>query len=334
LCRVTPAPRCGPQCGLDEKPTKKSSNVIFLKRYSNNTYPYGVFLRASSCGCADVRIICDHLRGCAAPLSYLFVSHNPQPDVVPFDINAMRASLPMYDRPELAAAHDRLWQEIRERLDTGPEQLSHPSDLWGDWEAPDLMLSQTCGYPYRARLHGHVTLVATPDYRLPACPPGHYASVFVARADDPRDTPAAFAQSRFAYNERLSQSGWAAPATYAADLGFSFDDTFSTGSHAASAHAVAEGRADLCALDAQTWRLMQAHDPVAEKLRVIGRTTPTPALPYITASGTDPERLRSALAQAVDALSKEDRDTLGLYGIVILPPEAYLQVPTPPPPPA
>jgi len=246
----------------------------------------------------------------------------------------MRASLPMYDRPELATAHDRLWQGIRARLDSGPEQLSHPTDLWDDWQAPDLLLSQTCGFPYRARLHGHVTLVATPDYRLEHCPPGHYASVFVARVDDPRNNLTAFAEGRFAYNERLSQSGWAAPATHAANCGFSFVNTCSTGSHAASALAVAEGRADLCALDAQSWRLIQAHDSVAKRLRVIDRTTPTPALPYITASGTDPDRLRRALAEAIDALSNGDRDKLGLYGIVVLPPEAYLQVPTPSPPPA
>lgn len=245
----------------------------------------------------------------------------------------MRASLPMYDRPELAAAHDRLWQGIRTELNTGPDQLSHPADPWDDWQAPDLVLSQTCGFPYRARLHGHVTLVATPDYRLTDCPAGHYRSVFVARAEDPRDTPADFAQSRFAYNEPMSQSGWAAPATYAAHHGFSFGNTVCTGAHAASALAVAEGRADLCALDAQTWRLMQAHDPLAERLRVIDHTTPTPALPYITARGTDAAPLRHALTQAVGALSDVDRAALGLYGIVILPPEAYLRVPTPTPPP-
>ena len=31
----------------------------------------------------------------------------------------MIASLPMYDRPETAAANDRLWQGVRERLGQG-----------------------------------------------------------------------------------------------------------------------------------------------------------------------------------------------------------------------
>ena len=103
------------------------------------------------------------------------------------------ASLPMYDRPETAAANDRYWQAIRTRLGEGPETLTRTGELWEHWLAPDLVLSQTCGYPYRARLHGQVTLVGTPDYGLDGCPPGHYRSIFVARADDPRTDLRAFA---------------------------------------------------------------------------------------------------------------------------------------------
>lgn len=246
----------------------------------------------------------------------------------------MRASLPMYDLPALRGAHDRLWQGIRAELGDGPADLSRPADPWDDWLAPDLCLSQTCGYPYRTRLHGRVTLVAAPDHRLEGCPAGHYASVFVARRDDPRAGIAAFAASPFAYNEALSQSGWAAPAHHAAQLGVTFGDTRPSGSHAASARAVAGGAADLAALDAQSWRLLQRHDPAARHLRVLEMTTPTPALPYICAAGRDPAPLRRALAAGIAALSPQDRDALGLYGVVTLPAEAYLAVPTPQPPPA
>ncbi|WP_135503622.1 phosphate/phosphite/phosphonate ABC transporter substrate-binding protein [Roseovarius aestuariivivens] len=246
----------------------------------------------------------------------------------------MRASLPMYDRPDLRGAHHRLWRGVRAALGHGPDTLSHPANPWDDWTAPDLLLSQTCGYPYRARLHGHVTLVATPEHRLPGCPPGHYASVFVARQSDPRSDPVEFAESPFAYNEPLSQSGWAAPATYAADRGFAFIDTRRTGAHVASARAVADGHADLAALDAQTWRLMQRHDPAARHLRVIAMTDPTPALPYITGPDRVPAPLRAALAQAIRTLPAPDRDALGLYGLVTIPAAVYLAVPTPAPPPA
>lgn len=241
----------------------------------------------------------------------------------------MIAALPMYDRPETADANDRLWQAIRARLGLGPDHLTRERDLWEIWQAPDLLLAQTCGYPYRARLHGHVTLVGTPDYGLPDCPPGYYCSVLVARADDPRQTLGDFDGASFAYNEALSQSGWAAPAAHMAAHGLSFGRLLETGAHRASARAVAEGHADLAALDAVTWALIQRHDSFAHELRAIDRTTPTPGLPLITARGTDPAPLFAATAAAIADLSPGDRDTLLLRGLVAIPAAAYLALPIP-----
>lgn len=246
----------------------------------------------------------------------------------------MIASLPMYDRLELRAATDSFWQAIRQALGHGPDPLTREGDSWDQWESPDLLLSQTCGYPYRARLHGKVQIVGTPDYGLEGCGPGEYRSVFVARKDDPRNDPAEFAAARFAYNEPMSQSGWAAPGAYAGSRGFAFTDTRRTGSHIASARAVAEDQADLAALDAQSWRLMQRYDTFADKLHVIAATPPTPALPFITANGQDADEIFDALLSAFKALPTETRDALDLRGIVRIPPEAYLAVPTPAPPPA
>lgn len=242
----------------------------------------------------------------------------------------MLASLPMYDRKETAPALDVLWTEIRARLPfDAPDRLTHGGDPWDHWTDPALVLSQACGYPYRTRLHGQVTLVGAPDCRLPGCPTGHYNSVFVARADEARTKPADFADARFAYNEALSQSGWAAPQTHAANHGFAFTRPVATGGHLASARAVAEGRADIAALDALTWRLIRRHEPVATELREIGHTAPTPALPFITARGRDAAVIRTAMRGALAALGPELRDTLSLHGVTALPEEAYLAVPNP-----
>lgn len=244
----------------------------------------------------------------------------------------MIASLPMYDLPALQGANDRYWQAIRARLGQGPERLTRGGDLRAQWLHPDLVLSQTCGYPYRAHLHGKVTLVGTPDYRLPGCPPGHYRSIFVARADDARDSLDAFRDARFAFNEALSQSGWAAPLTHARALGFAFEHLCETGGHLNSALAVAEGQADLAALDALTWVFLQRHHEVARSLKEVDATVPTPVLPYICAKGRDGDAVFSAIALAITDLSAEDRQTLHLRGILRLPPESYLAVATPPPP--
>lgn len=246
----------------------------------------------------------------------------------------MIASLPMYDRPEVQGATDRLWQAIRQTLGHGPDQLTRDGEVWEQWRSADLLLSQTCGYPYRAVLHGKVALVGTPDYGLDGCAPGQYRSVFVARRDDGRVDPADFATSLFAYNEPLSQSGWAAPAAWAEARRLSFGNTLRTGGHRASALAVAERRADLAALDAQSWRLMERFDSFAERLHVIGATPPTPALPFITACSNDPDAIFNAIRDAIDAMAHEDRAALSLRCIVRIPPAAYLAVPTPAPPPA
>ncbi|AVO39090.1 phosphate/phosphite/phosphonate ABC transporter substrate-binding protein [Pukyongiella litopenaei] len=244
----------------------------------------------------------------------------------------------MYDLPGLHDAHDRLWRNIRARLETGPDTyppaLDRDTDAWEAWQSPRLLLAQTCGLPYRARLHARVTLVGAPDHRLPGCPPGHYRSVIVARTDDPRDDLPAFADAVFAYNEGLSQSGWAAPAAHFSDRGIPMPRQLCrTGGHAASARAVAEGRADLAALDAVTWEILRdTRAPGIAALRVLAQTAATPALPYITAAGTDPEPLFDALAGAIADLDRADRDALHLHGVVRLPASAYLALPLPPGP--
>lgn len=248
----------------------------------------------------------------------------------------MIASLGMYDRAETAAAYDRLWELIRDGLRTrgiaAPVALTRGEGaFWQAWEDPGLVLSQTCGLPYRAQLHGKVTLLATPDYGLPDCPPGYYCSVLVARGDDARTLPE-FREARFAYNDALSQSGWAAPQNHAGTMGFHFTPAVVSGGHRLSALAVAEERADLAALDAQTWRMLTRWEPWTATLRVVAKTAPTPGLPYIAARGVDPEPRFKALAEAVAALSPEDRETLSLRNVVRIAAERYLSIPIPPSP--
>lgn len=245
----------------------------------------------------------------------------------------MIASLPMYDWPEITAATDRFWDLIRQRLERNgidaPAALDRQGDPWTIWLDPALVLAQTCGMPYRTRLHGRVTLVGTPDYRLPDAAPGQYYSQIVVRRDETGPL-AAFKDRVLAYNDALSQSGWAAVQNLAAEDGFAFSRLLLTGAHRASAEAVAEGRADLAAIDAVTWRLIRAYRPaIAERLQVLCRTAPTPALPLITALSRDPAPIATAVRDAIEMLSAEDRAALGITGFVRIPSGAYLAVPNP-----
>ena len=250
----------------------------------------------------------------------------------------MIASLGMYDRPELQPVNDRYWALIRNNLRArgvdAPDALTRgPRAYMPAWQSPDLLLSQTCGLPYATVLHGKVTLVGSPDYGLPGCPPGYYNSAFIARADDPRSTFAEFDGTPIAYNEAISQSGWGAPQNHAARHGLHFPAGLGTGAHVDSAAAVADGRADLAALDCLSWAMIREWDPaLAAQLREITRTEPTPATPLITARPALAETLYLAVSEAIAALSATDRAALHLRGLARVPDSAYLAVPVPPQP--
>ena len=241
----------------------------------------------------------------------------------------MIATLPMYDRPETRDAHDRFWRLIRAHLADAPEHLSREGFQWLN---PDLLLSQTCSLPYRTGLQDAVTIVATPVHDLP-CPAGTNFSVIVVREDDPREDVAEFGGARLAINSPVSQSGWAAIDDLAQSAGVTFALVQDSGSHQASGAAVAAGQADICAIDAVTWTLIERFDPFADKLRVISATQPTPALPYITAIGQDVRPLQEALVIAVDALSPDDQDLLCLIDVTHVSADRYAMMPIPPTPP-
>lgn len=249
----------------------------------------------------------------------------------------MTASLPMYDMPDCRAANDRYWGLVRDGLRTAgvaaPDMLTRGMpDFMAHWQRPDLVLSQTCGFPFRAVLQGKVTLIGTPDFGLEDCPPGYYQSVFIVRSDDAREGLMAFKDARFAYNEAMSQSGWAAPQNHAAGLGFRFQAKVQTRGHALSAQAVLDGRADIAAIDAVTWRLLQRNNAAMAGLRVAGRTEPTPGLPYIAALGAKHRVVFDAVEAAIAALAPADRGALGIKRLLYIPAPAYLAVPTPAPP--
>ena len=249
----------------------------------------------------------------------------------------MIASLPMYNQPDCLPALGRYWASIRDALRgagvDAPDALSWGMpDFVDHWLRPDLVLSQTCGFPFRAVLQGKVTLIGTPDYGVDGCPPGYFRSAIVVRADDARNSLADYATARFAYNDAMSQSGWAAPQGFAAGMGFVFENVRATGAHLQSARSVLAGVADIAAIDAVTWRLLCRNDPDLAGLRVLAQTDPTPGLPYIAAPGAREGVVFAAIKAAIAALSAADRQMLGLRGIVSIPAEAYLAVPTPAPP--
>lgn len=237
----------------------------------------------------------------------------------------MIAHLPMYDVPGNRAAHDALWSALQDCLTDAPHRTI-PGDLMKDWIDPNLFLSQTCGLPYRSKLHGKVQLIGTADNKIENCPAGYYQSVIVARRGSDPDLGAN--DFTLAYNEPLSQSGWAAPHS----IGVTGKTRKQSGGHAKSAEMVVSGQADVAAIDALTWHFLIRDWHGAAGLKVIARTPPTPTLPYITSRGQNADLLHQAFAQAILEIGAAHRETLQLFGLVDLPAPAYLAEPLPPAP--
>lgn len=246
------------------------------------------------------------------------------------------ASLPMYDLPALRPAAEAWWRGLAaacraEGLTEVPEMLTWPEDPRDHWQTPELLFSQTCGFPLMTAFGESVSVIATPSYAAEGCSGPFYSSALVVRREDAARELADLRGRRAAFNSRDSQSGYNVLRALVAPLAGAesfFTATVETGGHGASLDAVAEERADIAAIDCVTFALHRQHRPaVTDGLRVLAYGPSTPGLPYVTAAGRAEDevlRLREALYEALaDPALAEPREALLLTGASVLPEEAY-----------
>ncbi len=240
----------------------------------------------------------------------------------------------MYDPEGLRWANDALWLWIARRVEGAPRALTRDVDLWTHWREPTLLLSQTCGYPLMTGLRDHVWTVATPVYDAPGCEGAWHRAAILVRAGDPAQVMADLAGARLAMNDPLSNTGMNLPRAHVAPLARGaafFGGVVVTGAHALSAAAVAAGEADVCAIDAVTWALIQRTRPsLAKDLRVLDWTPASPGLPLITARATTPPARAALLSVLRRAMAAPElsgaRRALCLAGLVSLPERDYERV--------
>ena len=217
-----------------------------------------------------------------------------------------RASLPMYDLPEVRAATDALWGAVAGHLRAAgvdaPLALDRPDDLHAAWTDPDLLVSQTCGFPLVTSLRGRVALLGAFTYAVPSARGATYRSVLVvpAGAALPADPETATA----AVNASDSLSGWVSLGAALGGAPWPGAVTWS-GGHVASLRAVAERRADVAAIDGVTFALLARHRPDAVAgVAVAGEGPIIPTLPLVTradAPADERDALRAALVHAAAA---------------------------------
>lgn len=244
-------------------------------------------------------------------------------------------------------ADDVLWGRLRvylaEQGIDAPATLARPTGaLIEHWLRSDLLISQTCGYPYTRELAPKgVRVIGTPVYTTnDDLKPGDYRSVIVVSAKA-KFRSLKDVQGRTAgVNDLNSNSGMNAfRATVA--LAFSaqelrkgiFAAVRVTGSHLNSLRMVASGAIDVAAIDSVTYDLIaRDHPEIVKKTRILAYSPPSPGLPLITSKEADDARLaslRSALLRLFAAPQDDKlRQALGalkLKNIVFISNETYFE---------
>ena len=249
---------------------------------------------------------------------------------------AWTVGLPMYDPVELHAAVDAWWDGIghalrAEGVQGVPDRLDRSLTLDALWDAPDLLLTQTCGYPLVKEWAGRLQYLATPRYAAPGCEGVNYLSWIVVSANSDAKGLEDLRGMRCSINGRNSHSGYNALRTLIAPLareGSFFGEVRVSGGHAESLAQINRGEIDVAAIDCVTYALLARCRPSAmAHTRIIGRTVSAPGLPYATRCGADPAlvaRLRAGLARAfADPALHRVREILLLDGLEVLAPGAY-----------
>jgi ABC-type phosphate/phosphonate transport system substrate-binding protein len=197
-----------------------------------------------------------------------------------------------------------------------PDPAALPADdfdLPALWRHPALLLAQTCWGPMEFGLADHVQVVGQSNYDGIEGGAGDlYSSAIVMRGRRNKRVPAPANGSpvlslnllrgkRFVYNDAESMSGINGLKRDLEAMGESltlFSERAESGGHRYSIRAIAEGKADVAAIDCRSWALARRFEPAAAELAVVGWTARRKGLPFITSRTTPPavvEKLKEVL---------------------------------------
>jgi ABC-type phosphate/phosphonate transport system substrate-binding protein len=221
-----------------------------------------------------------------------------------------KVALPMYNvSPRVQREYEALLACLL--VDAGLQEeaeLLVAPELNGFWRSPEMLVGQTCGYPYMTALRGVVTLLATPCFDFPGCDGSNYASAIIVRADADIRVLADARGLTAAANDLHSNSGMNvlrhAVAPLAHDGRF-FGAVKWSGSHAASLRMVRDGEADIAAIDCATYGYLKQELPDSVSgVRILQYTASSPGLPLVVAHAVS-EALQHRLREALLAPSAQ-----------------------------
>ena len=229
--------------------------------------------------------------------------------------HAWKVALPMYRiSPQLAEDYDAFLQAFiatlqRDGFNDPIEIVATGDDLMTWWRRPDVLLTQSCGYPFITSLHDQVQLIATPSFNVAGCVGGLYSSVFVTHIDQQsRVQILADARGGIAViNQADSNSGmnvlrYAVSSLTRTDESF-FSAVKTSGAHLRSLAMIRDKAADIAAIDCVTFAYAQEHCPeLTQSIHIIGQSVATSALPLIASNSVAPDVIKLIQASLKELL--------------------------------
>src|SRR5258705_3475057 len=177
----------------------------------------------------------------------------------------------MYNLPEMRAVNARFWGALRGLLvEAGlrdvPETLSFDRSPVPKRIGPEILFSQTCGYPLETIFPGQAIRLGTPCYAAPGCEGPSHCAFFVVPEMSPAMTLADLKGSRYLLNSPVSNSGMNLPRRRLAEIaggGRLFSAVIETGGYPASPRPPLRGEGGVAADDCGDQPLWGHHPPQA-----------------------------------------------------------------------
>lgn len=217
-------------------------------------------------------------------------------------------SLPWYDLPTTHRALDAFWSVLREELSRHgiarlPDRLDRETSLDVQWSSSELLVSQCCGLDLLTPAGRMLAPIARPVFSDLDVVPGNYFS-HIVMARSMHAIP-----NRIAINSRSSRSGCAALLEWMAERGWVHKEILLSGSHVNSVTLLRNGEADIAAIDANSWTLLDQRG-----VRIVGRSASAPSPPFVCHRDrlADLPATRRALERAVSRAG----DLIGIRGII------------------
>lgn len=245
-------------------------------------------------------------------------------------------SLPMYNLPEMRQVNARFWEALRglllePGLTDAPEALTFDRRPVPERIGPEVLFSQTCGYPLETVFAGQAIRLGTPCYDAPGCDGPTHRAFFVVRTESPARSIAELKGGVFLLNSPLSNSGMNLPRRALAEIAGGtafFGRVIETGGHPASLDRLLRGEGDAASIDCVTYAFWSHYRPeAAARVRIVGKTPPSPAIPFVTSIATPPGTV-NILKTALRRLMREPRYEAVRRGLLLtdtvdLPDAAY-----------